>query len=57
MLLFFLGMLASALRPNLRVPETLTDALSLYLLWAIGFRGGVELAAHGLRRQKLQATL
>lgn len=52
-LFFFLGMLASAVRSNLRVPEALTNALSLYLLWAIGFRGGVELAAHGIGGETL----
>lgn len=45
-LFFFLGALAAIVKSNLRVPKAITKLLSLYLLWAIGFRGGVELL-HG----------
>lgn len=45
-LFFFLGALAAFVKSNLRVPKAITKLLSLYLLWAIGFRGGVELL-HG----------
>jgi hypothetical protein len=44
---FFLGMIAALVKSNLRVPRAVTKLLSLYLLWAIGFRGGVELNASG----------
>ncbi len=47
-LFFFLGALAALVRSNLRVPAAVTKLLSLYLLWAIGFRGGVELVHGGL---------
>ncbi len=40
-LFFFLGMLAAAVRSNLHIPKAVTKLLSLYLLWAIGFKGGV----------------
>jgi uncharacterized protein len=40
-LFFFLGALAAAVRSNLRIPKAVTKLLSLYLLWAIGFKGGV----------------
>lgn len=47
-LFFFLGMLASVVRSSLRVPRPVTKLLSLYLLWAIGFQGGVKLVHGGL---------
>jgi hypothetical protein len=52
-LFFFLGALAAAVRSNLRIPPAITKLLSLYLLWAIGFRGGVELLAGGFGREAL----
>jgi len=47
-LFFFLGVAASLVRSNLRMPSALTKSLSLYLMWAIGFKGGVELTREGL---------
>ena len=43
-LAFAFGILAARLRSDLTVPDGLMDAASLYLLLAIGLRGGVELA-------------
>lgn len=43
-LFFLLGLLARLARSDLRVPEPLYDALSLYLLLALGLKGGAELA-------------
>ena len=44
-LLFFgLGLLATALRSDLEIPPTSVKFISLYLLFAIGFKGGQELA-------------
>ncbi|TBH21406.1 sodium-dependent bicarbonate transport family permease [Thermus thermamylovorans] len=43
-LAFALGVLARLLRSDLAFPEALYTALSLYLLFAIGFKGGVELS-------------
>lgn len=37
---FALGLFASLARSNLSVPEAAAKALSLYLLFAIGFKGG-----------------
>jgi hypothetical protein len=54
-LFFFLGALAAAVRSNLRVPPAVTKLLSLYLLWAIGFRGGVHLLEGGLTQQAVVA--
>jgi hypothetical protein len=43
-LAFALGMLATLVRSDLRVPDALYESLSLYLLLAIGLKGGVALA-------------
>jgi hypothetical protein len=47
-LFFLLGMAATLLRSDLEIPQPITKALSLYLLFAIGLHGGVELARSGL---------
>ncbi len=47
-LAFALGVLAAALRTDLRLPDQVTSMLSTYLLLAIGFKGGVALAATDL---------
>ncbi len=43
-LAFALGMAARLLKSDLAFPEALYTALSIYLLFAIGFKGGVELS-------------
>ncbi|MEN2494314.1 MAG: hypothetical protein TECD_00205 [Hyphomicrobiaceae bacterium hypho_1] len=49
MILFFaFGLLAALLQSDLNVPEAVAKGISLYLLLAIGFKGGVSLAAQGL---------
>lgn len=47
-LFFFLGVLAAAARSDLAVPETVAKGLSLYLMAAIGLKGGVEVAKAGV---------
>jgi len=42
-LMFVLGIAASLLRSDLRLPESIYNALAIYLLLAIGLKGGVEL--------------
>ena len=44
-LFFALGMVATLMRSDLEIPAAVTKALALYLLFAIGMRGGAELAA------------
>lgn len=44
-LAFALGLIAVAVRSDLRVPDGLTQGLSIYLLVAIGLKGGVALRA------------
>jgi len=46
-LFFFLGVLAVFLRSDLEVPPPLPKLFSLYLLLAIGFKGGIQLGLSG----------
>ena len=49
MVLFFvLGTALSLARSDLSIPGSVAKLLSLYLMMSIGFRGGVEVAHHGL---------
>ena len=50
-LFFFLGMLAVFLHSDLEVPQPIAKFLSLYLLLAIGFKGGVSLYQSGINYQ------
>tara|TARA_Y100001968_G_scaffold67200_1_gene58037 strand:- start:13753 stop:14742 length:990 start_codon:yes stop_codon:yes gene_type:complete len=50
-LFFFLGTIAVALRSDLEIPAPLPKLFSLYLLLAIGFKGGIELQAKGFGGQ------
>ncbi|MBK0400605.1 sodium-dependent bicarbonate transport family permease [Limibaculum sp. M0105] len=45
---FALGFAAALARSDLSFPEAAAKALSLYLLFAIGFKGGASVADHGL---------
>jgi hypothetical protein len=47
-LFFFLGMLAVFVKSDLDIPAPIPKLFSLYLLLAIGFKGGVELAKSGI---------
>ena len=47
-LFFVFGVLAGALRSNLEVPAAISKFLSLYLLMALGLKGGFALAKSGL---------
>ena len=40
---FALGLIAALARSDLSVPEAVAKGLSIYLLFAIGFKGGVGL--------------
>lgn len=44
LLFFFLGMIAVWLRSDLKIPSNSSKFISLYLLFAIGFKGGQELS-------------
>ena len=47
-LCFALGLAAALARSDLSVPEAAAKAMSLYLLFSIGFKGGVAVSGHGL---------
>lgn len=47
-LFFALGFGAAFARSDLSVPEAIAKGMSLYLLFAIGFKGGASVAAHGI---------
>lgn len=56
-LFFFLGMLASLVKSDLEIPKPIPKILSLYLLMAIGFKGGIELNKAGFNDQLLYVVL
>lgn len=47
-LFFFLGLFIGVIRSNLEIPPAIAKFLSLYLLMAIGFKGGQALSDTGL---------
>ncbi|WP_395788039.1 sodium-dependent bicarbonate transport family permease [Aquimonas sp.] len=47
-LFFLLGLIARLAKSDLRLPEAVYEILSIYLLLAIGLKGGVELSKHAL---------
>ena len=45
---FALGLLAAMVRSDLTIPEAVAKGMSIYLLFAIGFKGGAAVSAHGI---------
>ncbi len=45
---FVLGVFAALARSDLSVPEAVAKGMSIYLLFAIGFKGGVSVAEYGV---------
>ena len=54
-LFFVLGLLASALRSDLAIPEAIGKAMSIYLMAAIGLKGGVAVAKSGFGPEVMAA--
>jgi hypothetical protein len=54
---FVLGLAAALARSGLTIPEAVAKALSIYLLFAIGFKGGAAVSAHGLDARLILALL
>ena len=52
-LFFFLGIFAALVRSNLEIPAPIAKFLSLYLLMAIGIKGGVALSVSGIHMQMM----
>lgn len=55
-LFFFVGAAAAFARSDLAIPESVSKALSLYLMLCIGFKGGVEARTAGLNGDFLSAA-
>jgi uncharacterized protein len=56
LLFFFLGILAVLVKSDLEIPESSSKFISLYLLLAIGFKGGQELA-HSHQNEEIATAL
>jgi len=54
---FALGLVAALARSDLSIPEAVAKGLSVYLLFAIGFKGGVAVSAHGVDATLLLSLL
>ena len=52
-LFFVFGLLAGAVRSNLEIPPAISRFLSLYLLMALGLKGGFALSASGFTHEVL----
>lgn len=57
LLFFFLGIIAVLLKSDLRIPPNSSKFISLYLLFAIGFKGGLELSHSQLSLEILGTIL
>jgi hypothetical protein len=56
-LFFLLGALAAAFRSDLAIPETLAKGMSIYLMAAIGLKGGVQVSEAGASRDLFAAAI
>lgn len=54
---FVLGLAAAFFRSDLSFPEAIAKGMSLYLLFAIGFKGGAGVAAHGVDARLVSALV
>lgn len=53
---FALGLAAALARSDLTIPEAVAKGMSIYLLFAIGFKGGAAVAANGIDGTLLAAV-
>lgn len=56
-LFFALGLLAAFIRSNLQIPEAVGRALAIYLMAAIGLKGGVHVSQNGFTPDLLLAGM
>ncbi len=54
---FALGLAAALARSDLTIPEAVAKGMSIYLLFAIGFKGGASVAAHGVDRTLIASVI
>ncbi len=53
---YLLGLIAGKMGSDLRVPKQIYESITIYLLFAIGFKGGAEIAQNGLSAMLLPAV-
>lgn len=56
-LFFLLGILAGVLKSSLTIPGTVGKSIALYLMMAIGYRGGAELSHNGFNGSIVAACI
>lgn len=56
-LFFVLGLFAAFVRSDLAIPEAFAKAMSIYLMAAIGLKGGIEVAESGLTTDLASAAV
>lgn len=56
-LFFVIGMAAALVKSSLHFPDALVKSLSIYLLIAIGFKGGYEISKSGIDAEIIQAAM
>jgi uncharacterized protein len=56
-LFFVLGFIAAVLKSDLSIPEAFAKAMSIYLMAAIGLKGGVEVASSGITPDLIAAAI
>ncbi len=54
-LFFMLGLLAALIRSNLDIPDVISKAMAIYLMAAIGLKGGVQVSETGFTTELLLA--
>lgn len=57
LLFFLLGIIATTVKSDLEIPKSSSKFISLYLLFAIGFKGGQELAHSGFGNEIVYSIL
>jgi uncharacterized protein len=56
-LFFVLGVFAGLLKSDLAIPEAVTKLLALYLMWAIGIKGGVKIREAGFSSEAVWSLI
>jgi len=57
LLFFVLGIIATIVKSDLEIPESVSKFIALYLLFSIGFKGGQELAHSGFNNEIVYSLL
>ncbi len=57
LLFFVLGIIATIVRSDLKIPASSSKFIALYLLFSIGFKGGQELAHSGFNKEIINSLL